>query len=593
MSKLSDDHIKELAVQINRLINDSDCYFSEDFLNQYKELKEKFKNKHKFIGLDDLFLILERLLSLDSIKKVEATKDTEDPFYFYNMADKIKQNEIKEWLMLIAEILESSMLKAKIYDALWVYVCKDKIFSEKAIENYLSLDDDNCFVYQYWHRGIFLAKTMKNNAFIEMGVKKLKKELAKESNYKFHKLKIAEIFVKTKIDQEYLSQIAEVLFKEATNFSTVENFNEREQYLVFLIELYTKLDKNFISKLNECKCLLAKTYEESGDVRISNSIFAAVIFYKKAKKVYVSIPKKYRNKNHEDILKNLEEKIVEAQTLIQNELKEVSTGKIDISLLIEKSINHVKGKGNLPRALCYFSGISKSDVYHLAIKNAELSMKNSIMQHIATQHIINQNDGRTTGKIPVLNESNQDEVLIKRAIKLFLDYMQLSTQGSIIPALESIRNEYGEVPKNLLIEMCQASAIVPNNRIKSVAKALYFGFNNEFSTSIYLLAPQVENMVRQYLNKNNIQTRHIDDKTGTDDEKGLSSLLDLNGAREALGDDLWFELKAVFADPIGVNLRNDIAHGLIDDDSGKDGYFIYAWWMIFRWIIRNINCSPR
>ena len=589
MSKLSDDHIKELAVQINQLVGNSNYYRSEYFSKRYKELKETFKNKHEFIDLDDLFLILERFLNLGSIKNVKTTKDAEDPFYFYNMADKIKQNNIKEWLILIAETLESSMLKAKIYDVLWVYVCKDKSFLEKAIENYLSLDDgDNCFVYQYWYRGIFLAKIMKNDMLIKKWIDKLKKELAKESTYEFHKLNIAEIFLETKIDQEYLSQIAEILFEEATNFSTTENFNEREKYLVFLIDLYTKLDKKFTSKLNDCRYLLAQAYEENGNIRINDSVFAAVIFYKKAKEIYASIPKKYRNKNYEDILKNLEKKIVEAQTLIQNELKEVSTGKIDISLLIEKSINHVKGKGNLPRALCYFSGISKSDVYHLAMKNAELSMENSIMQHIATQHIINQNDGRITGKIPVLNESNQDEVLLKKAIQLFSGYMQLSIQGCIIPALENIRDEYGEVPEDLLVEMCQASSIVPNNRIKSVAKALYFGFNYEFSTSIYLLTPQVENMVRQYLNKKDIQTRHMDDKTGTDDEKGLSSLLDLNGAREVLGDDLWFELKAVFADPVGVNLRNDIAHGLIDDDSGKNGYFIYAWWMIFRWIIRNI-----
>ncbi|MGF7433168.1 DUF4209 domain-containing protein [Pasteurella bettyae] len=55
-----------------------------------------------------------------------------------------------------------------------------------------------------------------------------------------------------------------------------------------------------------------------------------------------------------------------------------------------------------------------------------------------------------------------------------------------------------------------------------------------------------------------------------------------------LGDNLWFELQAVFSNSLGPNLRNEVGHGLLDDQKSDAIYSVYAWWRIFRWIIHNI-----
>ena len=61
----------------------------------------------------------------------------------------------------------------------------------------------------------------------------------------------------------------------------------------------------------------------------------------------------------------------------------------------------------------------------------------------------------------------------------------------------------------------------------------------------------------------------------------LPSYLEAIGAATAAAD-LAFELKALFCDAFGPNLRNEIAHGLLDDASCQTAQAVYAWWFLLR-----------
>ena len=154
------------------------------------------------------------------------------------------------------------------------------------------------------------------------------------------------------------------------------------------------------------------------------------------------------------------------------------------------------------------------------------------------------------------------------------------------PALNQIQKEH-LFPKEFLIQLCKLSAIVPEKREILVANALYQGFEGDFGSAIHLLAPQVENMVRQLLKRNNLVTTHTD-QDGIENEMGLSSLVSMDQARGILGDDLWFELQAVFTDSLSANLRNEVGHGLLDDDTSNYAYSIYAWWVVLRLIVETL-----
>lgn len=268
-----------------------------------------------------------------------------------------------------------------------------------------------------------------------------------------------------------------------------------------------------------------------------------------------------------------------------DELKEISTNLIDISELQNQSRNHVANKSTLQETILYFSGVASPANYRKIMDSTEENCQSSLITNIFG-HISISLDGRTIEKIPALTAENKDEVILKTAIKNFLIRMQISVEGCIYPALQQIWQEH-MVPREFLIELCKYSKFVPDKREILTANALFYGFEGDFRTSIHLLAPQVENMIRQILKHKEIITTHTD-PDGIEHENGLSSLLSHEKAREILGDDLWFELQAVFTSSLSTNFRNEVSHGLLDDETSNSRYSIYAWWMILRLIIQNI-----
>ncbi|MGX3067412.1 DUF4209 domain-containing protein, partial [Ursidibacter arcticus] len=435
-----------------------------------------------------------------------------------------------------------------------------------------------------WHRAAFLAKSTKQDLLIIGIVEKLLNELKNSStSWIFHKLKIAEILSSSKLD-DCMADVINLLISELKKFSYADSLNESEQYLKFIMDYFRS--KKDLDNLYKYTNVLAAKFEDQGDIKQKDSSMAATYFYKLAIKYYREIPNEYRGKfNVNASLERLNSKITEIGKLIPNELKLISTQPMDISELQEQSKNHVKNKNTVLETLMYFSGVASTVNYENFMKDTKNGIDRSIVSHITGFTAISL-DGREIEKIPSLSDDNKYEVLLKTAIKNFTIKMQVSTQGCIIPALQQIWQEH-IIPKDFLIELCHLSKIVPEKREILTADALYQGFDGDFGTAIYLLAPQAENMVRQLLKSEGVTTTTI----GADNiehEIGLSSLLDKPEAKDILGNDLWFELQAVFSSSLGPNLRNEVGHGLLDDEKSNSIYSVYAWWMIFRWIIRNI-----
>ncbi|HHQ4533740.1 TPA: DUF4209 domain-containing protein [Aeromonas veronii] len=144
-----------------------------------------------------------------------------------------------------------------------------------------------------------------------------------------------------------------------------------------------------------------------------------------------------------------------------------------------------------------------------------------------------------------------------------------------------------------MVAACHHSPIVPQNREELLGYALWLGFEYEFGAAIHLLCPQVEHIVRSQLKEAGAHTTNID-REGIENENGLSTLMDLQEALKLFGEDLTFEIKSVFTDTLGFNLRNEVAHGLLDDNTSASIHTIYAWWMILRLVIRSIvDGSPK
>lgn len=586
---------EEISNKINEVFNTLSSEKAHSLIGISTALNQ-ISNDNPDGKLKNTLILLAKICFLGL--NLESRNDPFQPYISIGNNRSFSPIDLKnEEILFLSNIVNEDIppiLKARIADILWTYsIPKNKKYSEIAIESYISMDVCDDFfepnIYTFWERAVVLAKQTKNSSLIEKIKPKLLHEINHPStNWDFHLLEIIEIFVKTDLAKELNQDFAEKLLEKQKKFDHKEQFHIVEQYLEFSEKLFQK--SNNLDKKYDCIALLAQATENYGDHRKNESAMVANHFYKMALQRYRQIPNSYRNTLQIDQkIDFIQEKITHSGLLITDEFQLISTKEMDISQLQEQSINHVKNKKSALESLLYFARVSSCN-FESIWKSTENYIQNSVVSSLFGATSVSL-DGRKISSIPplALDGNNRDEVILKNTIKNFGIHMHLAVEGCIFPALNQIQKEH-LFPKEFLIQLCKLSAIVPDKREILVANALYQGFEWDFRSAIHLLAPQVENIVRQLLKQNGLVTTHTD-QDGIENEIGLSSLVNLDGAREILGDDLWFELQAVFTDSLSANLRNEVGHGLLDDETSNSLYSVYAWWMVLRLIIRNLKPS--
>ena len=505
-----------------------------------------------------------------------------------------------EQLDFIADVyndITDPMVKARFADLLWLCISPRKIeYAQTAIQSYMLLSIDpitwrpdigNC-----WERCIQLAKQTQNRQEIRSVESILK--IAFEKSYSdnhFMNFWLGEIIGRNRLLRNELTRIAEELYGHGINLLNLNNYWQARDYLDVAEEFFRTQQED--DKRLNCLLLSAECFVLEGDSQVANNIqgqMAANHSYENALQAYRRVPKAKRSLyTIDEKMSFIRDKIIETGHNILDEMRIFQLPGVDITDAVKASIEHVSDKQDLSHALLCFTGFP-IPVY----QDLRSQATDSLQQHFISNLFGNINysgDGRVIAKTPALGLSGKSEeenelALFNKIIQDFQLNIQLMVQGNIIPALNQILMEF-RVTKEYLIQLCELSPIVPEGRAYLVSSALWRGFELDFRNSIHLLAPQVEHLVRTCLKNNGVHTSTIG-KDGIDTENGLSTLLKNERADDILGEDLLIELKAVFTESIGANLRNGVAHGLLDDRSSSANASVYAWWMILRLVVRSL-----
>lgn len=503
-------------------------------------------------------------------------------------------------LNFIADVyieITEPMVKARFADLLWILFNPKKIINaQTAIENYLLLP----ITYDNWHsdiadcceRCIKLAKQTNNITAIETIENLLKTAFEKDyPQSPFLNLKIASMIYDYYLLRDQTTQIAEELLGQALTLYFYKKEYAGARHYFSLAQQFFKREKEN-GKWLDCQVLVAQSYELEGDLSLEgiepNSMYANYN-YGNALQAYREIPNIDRERlDINNKMQLIRDKIIDTGKHILDEMKFIELPGLDISQLATSAVNHVKGKRDLSHAILFFTGFPTPNYQDLRLTTIE-NLKTNPLSKIFSSTLYSK-DGRVISKTSDFGINSEDEfevVIYNKAIENFNDFsLGLVVKGNIIPALNQLLMEF-RVPREYLIELCRLSPIVPENREYLLASALWAGFEYDFSNSIHLLAPQVEHMVRVRFKNNGIHTTTIDPH-GIESENGLSTLLNHERAEEVLGEDLLFEMRVVFTEPTGANLRNNVAHGLLDDQSSSSHSSVYAWWMVLRLVVRSL-----
>jgi hypothetical protein len=316
---------------------------------------------------------------------------------------------------------------------------------------------------------------------------------------------------------------------------------------------------------------------------------AAASFYEKAIQIYRTVPRGERAIHKADErMTELHRQMNTAGEKSITEMRAISTPGVDITELIENARKSVTGK-TVSEALFSFANIYRGAKVAQIRASAEKNLNQSFARRLfASTHL--SWDGRVIAKQPAAgfdaHDSEGDKLALwAQMVQEYQILMNLVVEGDIWPAHEVLLQEH-RLRESDFISLAKQSPIVPLGRDRLFGKALFAGYDRDFVTALHLLVPQIEHMVRTHLKNAGTKTTNLD-KDGIENENGLSTLMDMPEAVQVFGEDLAFEIKAIFCTAFGPNLRNEMAHGLLDENACYSPAAIYAWWLGLRIIFNT------
>lgn len=265
-------------------------------------------------------------------------------------------------------------------------------------------------------------------------------------------------------------------------------------------------------------------------------------------------------------------------------LQSIATS-MDATELIQRAKHAVKDKP-VNEAVCALCKMASPPSILKLKREVHEEARFAVLGSLFQSDVVNSR-GRVVAKAPCLEDKADDpakqEGLRWRMFRHAHRWRNLTVQAIINPARMEILLEHG--PDRLDLEgLIQYSPWIPPGHSESILRALVSGFQCDLLVTGHLIPPQLEAVVRHVVESLGGSTSMLE-PGGVQPERPLSALLETPEALQAFGADGVFELQDLLVDPLGTNLRNEVAHGLLHDNDFFRADVIYAWWLLLRYCV--------
>lgn len=285
-------------------------------------------------------------------------------------------------------------------------------------------------------------------------------------------------------------------------------------------------------------------------------------------------------------VEELHRRLIDAERQAPAEFKEHSRS-VNIEDSVRRAREHVAGK-RLPDAVLAVALMWRpEDVSRL--RDAVLAAAREAVFFSAIPRVMVNAQGKVVakrGSILADDAEEREEALRQAMFERAAQQREIIAVTTLKPACAQIVEEHYLGPREL-ISLVAASPFVPPGREEVFAVGLASGFNGDFATALHLLMPQFEHSVRMILAQNGAITSKLDDD-GVQDERSLNELLYSAQARTVFGSDLLFDMQGLLIERFGGNLRNQMAHGLLDVGHMVGPQSIYFWWLTLHLVVRPL-----
>lgn len=511
--------------------------------------------------------------------------------------DDLSESDIEFFASIVADI-NDIRLKARLADLVWLKKTpRDVSFALIAIDAYRAIAlDTETWVRdgrECWARAITLARMLKAGAgdrVAQMEANIIAAFNAAEAKDGFLGLWLADLLRSNGLGRDHRTVVAQKLEDLAKAFDGEGDLHRSREYSSAAAEWFRLIPDK--SKAAEMTKSVAEGWVKEAVARTSTSSpshMVAASFYENAIQTYRTIPRSDR------AVYQVDERIAELRSHLSDagekslgEMGAIQTPSVDISKLVENARKSVSDKSAID-ALKAFANLHRGAKFDELRESALERVRQHPLQSLFSATVLS-HDGRVIAKRPAMGlgeETSSDDDVAIRA-EMIRDYgimVSIIVEGDVWPALEVLLLEHRLCVEDF-VALARQSPIVPKDRTELFGRALFAGYDRDFITALHLLIPQIEHMVRVHLKQSGAKTTNLD-KDGIENENGLSTLMDLSEADVVFGKDMAFEIRALFCDSFGPNLRNELAHGLLDAAACHSSFAIYAWWLGFRLVFNT------
>ncbi len=473
---------------------------------------------------------------------------------------------------------ENAAIKARLSDLLWLKARPPQVAdAESAIQSYLTLAkqiretdvDHLLYSSHYLKRAIQLLKKIGGNeeirAQIQIEIEAClflsKPEPNNFIRFFFYNL-ISEV-LKPEDLKKWIDLGEDLISKTMTQ----KNFEKARAYREAMSEIL-KLVKDAdgsASMLEKRTDLFVQEAREMRSAKADPSILQSL--YNKA------IEACRNTKGKSTLAKELHGELLEIQKAIPSGLKMYSQ-QIDLQPAIEEKIKLVREKTFL-EAVKIVAIQSVPRKKETTFKEAEEVMKNFPLQSLVETVFLDEKGkiiARRTGMGTTPDE--QAAAIRARAVQDLL--MAVEIRGVVIGWVQRELNNRTDFEDAIFDNLLYPNPFVPTTRIQQFKRGLICGLKGDWISSTSILVPLLENSLRAIMQiaGHNMTTLDAD---GVQKERDLNSFIYSEELAALIGMDMQFQLQVLLCDKTGLNLRNQIAHGLMTDGAMFSGASPFIW----------------
>jgi hypothetical protein len=373
-------------------------------------------------------------------------------------------------------------------------------------------------------------------------------------------------------------QFAEYALAAATTAEAVEDFRRSKDYYQLLAECH-RAAAHSSGEAAALRCAADALVKEADLARKQpgRGAIAAASLLSDAVEAMRQVP------DGRQRAAELHHKLIDLQKEAVGELKAFSTST-EASELINSARSAVRNKPLKEAVLALCVMARPPSITKLMIQVQEQA-RVAVLSSLFSTQVLNSR-GRVVAIAPGLEPGADDlkqEGLRWRLFQQAHLSRTLTVQARLNPAREEIDAVHSPDRQDIAA-LIQHSPWIPPGHEECLMRALLAGFQGDMIVAAHLVPPQFEAVVRHVVEIYGGTTSKLE-PGGVQPERSLGPLLETPEALRAFGEDGLFELQDLFTEQLGTNLRNEVAHGLIDDPGLFGSDVLYAWWLLLKTLV--------